>query len=79
MTSVSHVKATFVDDDGVRWTVVPIPAGRVLGAGAAGLTFVSETGERRVTNRPPTPGGTPWRSVEASVWCALLRDALLVT
>jgi hypothetical protein len=68
----------FVDEDGVRWTVVPIPAGRVLGAGPVGLQFTSETGERRVAGRLPA-AGMMREDRDTSALRALLREALLVT
>jgi hypothetical protein len=78
MSGVAHDKGiSFVDDDGVRWTVAPISAGRVLGAAPAGMSFTSETGERRVAACPP--GGAAWRTTESSQWRALLREALVVT
>jgi hypothetical protein len=71
-------EVTFLDDDGMRWTVVPVPAGRVLGAGPAGWEFVSEAGERRVASGR-VPDGVAWQAVDEQAWRAVLRHALLVT
>ena len=53
---------TFFDHDGMRWTVVPLAAGRVLGAGPAAFEFFSEAGERRVASgHVPTRRGLAGR------------------
>jgi hypothetical protein len=81
MTAVGqrHSKeVTFFDDDGVRWTVVPVAAGGVLGAGPAGFEFFSEAGERRVASGHVAEGVT-WQAVADPAWRALLREALIVT
>jgi hypothetical protein len=69
---------SFRDDEGIRWVVVPVPAGRVLGAGPVGLEFTSEDGERRRASGHP-PRGVVWRRVDEPTWRALLRQATLVT
>jgi hypothetical protein len=74
----SNKQITFFDNDGIRWTVVPIRAGRVLGAGPVGLEFTSDDGERRVANADIARGVT-WQTIDDKEWRALLRDALLVT
>ncbi len=71
-------EVNFFDDDGVRWTVVPVPAGRVLGAAPAGFEFFSQTGERRVASGH-VPEGAAWQAISEPAWRALLREALLVT
>jgi hypothetical protein len=74
-----HSKAiSFFDDDGMRWTVVPVPAGRVLGAAPVGFEFFSEAGERRVASGHVAEGAA-WQAIAEPAWRALLRDALLVT
>jgi hypothetical protein len=69
---------TFFDDDGVRWTVLPIPAGRVLGAGPLGLEFTSERGEQRIASGHAADG-VGWQALDEPAWRALLNHALLVT
>ena len=69
---------TFFDDDGVCWTVVPLPAGRVLGAGPVGFEFVSEAGEHRVSSGR-VRDDVALQAVDDQAWRALLREALLVT
>jgi hypothetical protein len=77
MTSAARDKdITFFDDDGMRWTVVPVRAGRVLGAGPVGLQFISERGEQRVATGLPREG-VAWQGVDEETWRALLRHALL--
>ena len=73
-----RTEITFFDDDGMRWTVAPVPAGRVLGAGPVGLKFTSEDGEHRVVEGQ-APDGVAWRSVDEKAWRALLRNATLLT
>ena len=68
---------SFFDEDGVRWTVVPVRAGRVLGAGPVALEFTSEHGERRVATHPHD--GVAWRRVDDVAWRSLLRHSTLVT
>lgn len=75
---VRHPKEITFYDDGIRWTVVPLPAGRVLGAGPVGFKFVSDGGECRVTNGH-VPDGVSWQAVDEVAWRELLRHALLVT
>jgi hypothetical protein len=78
MTTVGPGKETaFFDDFGVRWTVVPVPAGRVLGAAPVGLAFTSEDGERRVANGFP-PECLAWDGVDDAAWRELLREAVSV-
>jgi hypothetical protein len=64
----------FVDDDGVRWTVVSRPAPRPDSPDNEVLIFTSDEGKRRTCDGC-RPEGATWVDIEDRVWRALLHYA----